>query len=83
MILIDALEIIEKHNKWRRGDDSPQGNPTEIGIAMDIVLLAAARYEEVRKWNPRIFKQTYQRNLSMGESFDGIVDEQIKARAEG
>jgi len=45
MILIDALEIIEKHQSWRRGDDSPQGNPTEIGIALDVVLNAIASNE--------------------------------------
>ena len=82
MILIDALEIIEKHNKWRRGDDSVQGNPTEIGIAMDIVILAAARYEEVRKWNANTFVEIYRQNITTGQSFDEIVDERIKARAE-
>jgi len=45
MILIDALEILEKHQSWRRGDDSVQGNPTEIGMALDIVLVAAGKYK--------------------------------------
>jgi hypothetical protein len=82
MRLIEAAEILERHNNWRRGDDSPQGNPTEIGLAIDIVLKAAARYEEVRKWNPRCFKEAYLVNLRMGKFFDDIVDERIKARAE-
>jgi len=82
-MLIEAAEILERHNSWRRGDDSPQGNPKEIGIAIDMMNEAAARYEEVRKWNPRCFKEAYLVNLQTGKPFDEIVDERIKARAEG
>ena len=34
-----AVEIHERHNKWRRGDDSiNMENPTKLGKAIDIVV---------------------------------------------
>lgn len=34
-----AIEILEIHNKWRRGDDTiPMTNPTELGIAIDVIV---------------------------------------------
>jgi hypothetical protein len=39
MKLKQAIEILETHNKWRRGDDNvPMTNPKDIGIAIDIVV---------------------------------------------
>lgn len=31
----EALEILEKHNQWRRGSEIPMENPKLIGIAID------------------------------------------------
>lgn len=34
-----AVEILRKHNQWRRGDDSIEAtNPTKLGIAIDTIL---------------------------------------------
>jgi hypothetical protein len=34
-----AKEVLEIHNKWRRGDDTiDPTNPTELGIAIDTVV---------------------------------------------
>ena len=34
-----AVEILERHNKWRRGDDSiDMEDPTKLGKAIDIVV---------------------------------------------
>lgn len=39
MKLEQAIEILETHNRWRRGDDTvPMTNPKDIGIAIDIVV---------------------------------------------
>ncbi len=42
MEILKAIEIIEKHNIWRRDNSVPakteMANPTELGIAIDEVL---------------------------------------------
>jgi len=43
MELKQAIEILKNHNVWRRYDgkikDSPKiANPTELGIAIDVVV---------------------------------------------
>lgn len=39
MKLSKAIEILEKHNKWRRGnDDYEMANPKELGIAIETVI---------------------------------------------
>jgi hypothetical protein len=38
MELKEAIQILERHNKWRRGDIDTMDNPTDIGIAIDTVL---------------------------------------------
>lgn len=38
MTIQKAVTILEKHNKWRRGDDNlDQADPTELGIAIDLI----------------------------------------------
>lgn len=33
----EALELLQKHNRWRRGDDSVEmANPSELGRAIDV-----------------------------------------------
>lgn len=43
---------------------------------MDInpILLAARRYEKVRKLNPQQFAELWQRNINGEGSFDDLVD---------
>lgn len=39
MTIEQAIEILERHNKWRRGDDEiPETNPKELGEAIDTVV---------------------------------------------
>jgi len=42
MKLKEAVEILEKHNKWRRDNSIPgkyeMANPKELGIAIDTVV---------------------------------------------
>lgn len=39
MKLSTAVEILEKHNRWRRcNEDSEMVNPTQLGIAIDTII---------------------------------------------
>jgi len=38
MTIEQAIEILEKHNLWRRGADVPMCCPTKLGIAIDLIL---------------------------------------------
>jgi len=38
MELSQATQILERHNLWRRGAEIPMENPTDLGIAIDIIL---------------------------------------------
>ena len=44
MTIEEAIEILKHHNEWRRGAnlELKMVNPTELGIAIDIVI---ANYE--------------------------------------
>lgn len=35
---MDSIEILKRHNEWRRGGEGKMQNPTEIGIAIDDVV---------------------------------------------
>jgi len=49
MTLKEAVGILENHNKWRRytGDETnvAMSNPTELGIAIDVVIRAAKEHD--------------------------------------
>jgi hypothetical protein len=75
----NSIKILEAHNSWRRGYESAQGNPSEIGIAIDDCLQAAKRYEMLRTFRVNEFRDVYVRTLC-GEHFDEIIDELIKER---
>jgi hypothetical protein len=34
----EASEILERHNRWRRGEEIPMEDPKILGKAIDIVL---------------------------------------------
>ena len=34
----EAIELLEKHNEWRRGDLTEMTNPTELGLAIDLIV---------------------------------------------
>lgn len=49
MKLEEAIKILELHNKWRRNNDEVNPyrmqNPSEIGIAIDVVIRAAKEHQ--------------------------------------
>lgn len=41
----EALELLQKHNRWRRGDDSVEmANPSELGRAIDVACHVLAEH---------------------------------------
>ncbi len=38
MKLEKAVQILKKHNKWRRGGDIKPTNPKELGVAIDTIV---------------------------------------------
>lgn len=38
MDIQEAVTILERHNRWRRGADIEMENPTRLGIAIDEVV---------------------------------------------
>lgn len=38
MTITEALDILENLNKWRRGAEIPQPDPTKVGLAIDFVI---------------------------------------------
>lgn len=46
----EALELLQKHNRWRRGDDSVEmANPSELGRAIDVACRVLVEYIEHEK----------------------------------
>jgi hypothetical protein len=74
----ESIKILEAHNSWRRGDDSEQGSPFLIGMAIDDCLKAAKRYELIRTLNLTDLTKLWQRNIYYNENFDGMIDQMIK-----
>jgi hypothetical protein len=53
----EAIEILRKHQEWRRGDDADALNPKVIGRAIDAILahfdgLAEAAWQQSKKLGP-------------------------------
>ena len=48
MTLKQAIRIVENHNKWRRDNNvlpkTKKANPTELGKALDVLLIVAKDY---------------------------------------
>lgn len=46
----EALELLQRHNRWRRGDDSVEmGDPRAIGLAIDEACRVLAEHIEHEK----------------------------------
>lgn len=47
-IMIQALIVVESHNKWRRDNNVPpkarMANPKKLGVALDVLLIVAKDY---------------------------------------
>jgi len=44
MRLEEACIILERHNRWRRGEEIPMEDPTQLGIAIETVLKACKTF---------------------------------------
>jgi hypothetical protein len=42
--LKSAIETVKRHQKWRKGADTPQISPKELTWAINILTEAAGRY---------------------------------------
>ena len=38
MKIKEAIKILERHNKWRRGAEMPMENPEKLGEAIDVAI---------------------------------------------
>jgi hypothetical protein len=38
MTIKQAIKILEDHNKWRKGGEGKQTDPTKLGMAIDLVV---------------------------------------------
>lgn len=38
MTIQEATALLKTHNEWRRGSEIGQANPTQLGIAIDMVV---------------------------------------------
>jgi hypothetical protein len=38
MTIDEAIELLELYNEWRRGAETPQPNPADVGIAIEMVI---------------------------------------------
>ena len=46
----EALELLQRHNRWRRGDDSVEmADPRAIGLAVDVACRVLAEHIEHEK----------------------------------
>lgn len=44
MNISEAIAVVENHNKWRRSGSGEMCDPTALGEALDLVLLAAKEH---------------------------------------
>ena len=56
MTLKQAIEIVSKHQKWRRDQSVPpktkMQDPTEVGEAIDVLLIVAKDYATIKYFPP-------------------------------
>lgn len=46
----EALELLQRHNRWRRGDDSVEmAAPRALGLAIDVACRALVEHIEHEK----------------------------------
>ena len=38
MTIDEAIEVLELHNQWRKGAETPMETPVRIGMAIDLVV---------------------------------------------
>ena len=53
MTIEQAIAVLREHNAWRRGDEAPQGDPAEIGLAIDMLCYFAEYLLDATKRNDK------------------------------
>lgn len=68
MMLQEAVDILRKHNQWRRDDGMciDMGDPKQIGIAIDTLCNAADALIE----SDRMYSEQIARNLANAKPGD-------------
>ena len=87
MELQQAIELLENYNKWRRGAEIPQPNPTEIGVAISVVLEKVKpenesfnfekAVKEMRYLQKQYFKTRDRAILEQSKATERAVDEYL------
>lgn len=49
MQLKEAIEQVKEYQAWRRGAETPQPNPTQLGIAIDILIANVERIKSKKR----------------------------------
>jgi len=69
MSLTSSIDVLEKHNAWRRDQSEVNPhvmqNPTEIGIAIDDVIKAAKKYQHAMNVLHQIAHPTSKLNVKV------------------
>lgn len=48
MTFLEAVGILEQHNRWRRGDEEvPMEDPMRIGLAIDFAVVELRRLSDI------------------------------------
>jgi hypothetical protein len=48
MNITEAIKIVKKYNKWRRGDNRIKHvDPQTLGIALDVLILYAEQHKDI------------------------------------
>lgn len=87
MELQQAIELLENYNKWRRGAEIPQPNPTKIGVAISVVLEKVKpenesfnfekAVKEMRYLQKQYFKTRDRAILEQSKATERAVDEYL------
>jgi len=75
MELKTAIELLEKHNQWRRGDDTiDMADPELLGMAIDLVLNQVKNYVAGEELKQKISVIVSNTTLSGNEKRDQLLD---------
>ena len=72
----EAIEILELHQKWRKGDyDIELQSPHKITEATDLLILESKNPIDLNKLRDEFFSECVDRRAfcEIGESFDRVV----------
>ena len=54
MTLLEAIEILSNHQKWRKGADTPATDPKQLTEALEIAISALEKVETIEAENARL-----------------------------